>query len=49
MNREAQLLGMNQTHFTNPSGADNKIIKPYEPKNIRMKLAHIRQQMIWLF
>lgn len=35
MNREAHLLGMNQTHFTNPSGADNKIIKPYEPKKYK--------------
>ncbi|MEJ7488906.1 penicillin-binding protein PBP4 [Staphylococcus pettenkoferi] len=35
MNAKAKALGMNHTHFTNPSGADNHLIQPYEPKGYK--------------
>lgn len=37
MNKKAKELGMNHTHFTNPSGASNDLLKPYKPKNIKMR------------
>lgn len=35
MNEKAKELGMNHTHFTNPSGASNDLLKPYEPKKYK--------------
>lgn len=35
MNQKAKDLGMKDTKFTNPSGANNKILKPYEPKSYK--------------
>ena len=35
MNGKAKKLGMNHTHFTNPSGASNDLLKPYEPKKYK--------------
>lgn len=35
MNQKAKDLGMKDTTFTNPSGANNKILKPYEPKSYK--------------
>lgn len=32
MNKKAKQLGMNDTHFTNPSGANNDLLKSYVPK-----------------
>lgn len=35
MNKKAKSLGMTHTHFTNPSGADIKLIKEFAPKSYR--------------
>ena len=35
MNEKGKELGMNHTHFTNPSGASNDLLKPYEPEKYK--------------
>ncbi|MFU0769695.1 penicillin-binding protein PBP4 [Staphylococcus pasteuri] len=35
MNKKAKELGMKNTKFTNPSGANNKVLQPYEPKKYK--------------
>ncbi|MGE7350678.1 penicillin-binding protein PBP4 [Staphylococcus lugdunensis] len=37
MNRKAQALHMRHTHFNNPSGADNRLIKPFAPSNYKQQ------------
>ena len=49
MNAKAKALGMNHTHFTNPSGADNHLIQPYEPKGYKMKVHLILPHMTWRY
>lgn len=35
MNDKAKKLGMKDTYFTNPSGANNNLIKPFDPKSYK--------------
>ncbi|MGJ5700419.1 DUF1958 domain-containing protein [Staphylococcus chromogenes] len=37
MNKKAAILGMNNSFFTNPTGADNEMLYPYFPKKYKGK------------
>ena len=39
MNEKAKAMGMHQTHYTNPSGANNKLLKQFAPKKYKHETA----------
>ena len=49
MNRKAQALHMRHTHFNNPSGADNRLIKPFAPSKYKQQHFLKRLRKIWLY
>ena len=49
MNEKAKEIGMKDTHFVNPTGAENKQLKDFCSKSIKMRIILLRLQKTTTF